>query len=229
MKKSTKKGSLTLEAALVLPLFLFFCMNMASLVHYFQVDSKTMSEQTEIAKNAAILCYATEHGKDASQAGSLGLPSTKNNIFHDENVDVFRLHTQKAWYSEMAYTSFVTMDRATCRKWTGYDPTKKQMAYSDKKENMVYVVDHSESYHKSKNCWHIDIRVHAVTEQEIKLSGYKTCSACKDRTGWGVYYKTDSSDIYHTSLNCTKIMRNIQTITLTEAQKRGLPPCKDCN
>lgn len=247
------KGSMTVEAALVFPLFLF---GLTALLYLFVL----LRVQTEIGR------AITDAGRELSQdagfiegmdnpilAGVRGGQKVREYISKRPGIEVIRqglsgISTMGTTWNEedsiltlrvsyqvilppglsWFHPIYITQTK-TVRGWIGFG--KRQSFLDDQGEEVVYVTDHGVVYHRRLNCRHLKLSIQQVSigEVEIMRNGgggkYTPCERCwKD--GSQVVYVTKDGNRYHESLNCSGLVRGIRTILISETG--GLPPCSVC-
>lgn len=117
---------------------------------------------------------------------------------------------------------------ATARKWTG---RKETTAQSDQ---WVYVTPYGVAYHKSSACPYLDLSVWAVTRAHISTirnqNGgiYDACNVCIKNVGdpADTIYVTDYGDLYHGSLSCSRLKRMVYRTS--KEMVAGRSPCQKC-
>ncbi len=243
-----QKASLTVEAAVVMPLmaslfvtilFFFRIIQVQAVVEEAllyagrktAVESSVVKEEIILYASAkAFLLYALKDEPVVEQyveQGSLGVILLGSD-FGDENI-VLRAHYQvKLPVSLFGIDSVWLWNRSSFRKWGG--------GSSEEEENSgeyVYVTQTGEVYHKTNSCQAIRISVKKAKVGEIDdlrgLNGqkYYSCSRCaEENTGLSTVYYTDYGTLYHGSLNCSYIKRTVEKVLLSEVGERR--PCSYC-
>ena len=119
---------------------------------------------------------------------------------------------------------------AVTRKWTGWIDTEDNRDTSDL---WVYIARTGSTYHKSDDCTHLTLSIQSVEESSVKNlrnengGKYKKCKFCaKVNNKWNHVYITNQGDRFHYDLNCGGIKRTVSKIRLTEAG--GRKPCSRC-
>lgn len=245
----TLKGSLTLEAALVVPIFFF---SMLCMVYLFEmiaiqtaVETALHSVGKEIAKEAYVSPIISPHGikqhliqnigedrleRSMVSGGVNGLDcnaSTSNwNTGEIQLVVRYQLELPILMFRIPAVSREETL---RVKGWTGYVSGSGNLS----SEEVVYITDYGLVYHKDMYCTYLELSIQAVRVEEIEdlrnQSGgkYDACSSCgKEMCEAGVVYLTAYGDRYHSSLDCSKIKRNIYAVPLEEVY--GLGGCSKC-
>lgn len=245
----TSKGSLTLEAAIVVPIFFFAMLCLAYLLEMMAIQTTVRNALYSVGKEAAQQAYTgavltdgeleqrivenigidrLEQSVVSGGASGMDCKETKSNW----STGVMDLHVQ--YQVEIPILMF-RITPVTCEEtlrikgWTGYS-----WALEDEVEkDTVYVTDTGIVYHRDAHCTYLDMSVRAVHAESIEelrnQSGgiYYACESCgKDETDSTIRYITDYGTRYHTSLECKKIQRNVYAISIDEAY--GLGGCSKC-
>lgn len=197
------KGSMTVEAALALPIFIFFIINLLSIIiSYEKFCNKlkdTHSKVLELSKYA--YSYQELVGNEMSTIGDL--------VKIEPLIDI------------VGYKKKYVVVKLTARNWTGYDV----LSGSDigNIEEYVYVTEHGQVYHKDRGCRHLKISIRVVSIDDLSIerneSGgrYYSCEQCNGDFGTGIVFITDYGDRYHSNSVCSSLKRTINTIPIKEA------------
>lgn len=196
-----KKGSLTVEAALIIPFFLMI------LLAFFSFFSQYADAADLKVKAAA------EAKKVGIALGCMG---------QSDSAEITIYKTKKAeqlWVNPFWKQKQLTQ-RAVCRGWVGF--TELEMT-----ETYVYITPEGSAYHLYRDCTHLDLSIRGVTLVLAKKSKnnygqkYRECELCDDDFG-GFVYITSEGDCYHSQRNCSGLKRTIRQVPLSEAAGRGL-------
>lgn len=245
----TLKGTLTLEAALVVPIFFFAMLCMVYLFEMIAiqtaVETALHSVGKEIAKEAYVSPIISPYGIRQHLIGNIGQDrlersmvsggvngldcgaSTSNwNTGEIQLVVRYQLEIPVLMFRIPAVSREETL---RVKGWTGYVSGSGNAS----QEEVVYITDYGLVYHKDMYCTYLELSIQAVRVEEIEdmrnESGgkYYACSSCKQEVcEAGVVYLTAYGDRYHNSLDCSKIKRNIFAVPLKEVY--GLGGCSKC-
>ena len=204
------RGSASVEAALAIPIFLFFVANLMSLFLIYEDYSSRLSKLHDQAYEASVAAHMAEGGNDL-----IVLRDTQpirpiiGNIAFDES----------------------TAAVAACtKKWTGYD-LMSGIDISDDEE-YVYITESGSVYHRSKDCSHLRVSISICSSEDVasrrNASGekYKPCEKCAGGKSTGLLFITDQGNRYHNSPACSGLKRTIKTVPLSEVE--GWPACSIC-
>ncbi len=250
------KASLTLETAVVLPVF-FLCMMLA--VHYGKVcdtavrlGSSMAQASEEIAMSAYVSVYgeggsiltagmtdAYAHMRAVHQAGDTSAIRNLSFIFsefleNDEMIEVTAVYQVRAPFGIVRVPWYFFEQRACTRGWTGRTGSDggngSRGDTDDQGGKKVYVTRYGTVYHTDPNCTHIKLGIQPSTKEEAEKArnvyGEKY-KPCEICGGsGGSVYITPDGNRYHSSLSCPGLKRTVQEMTLEEAG--GLRPCSKC-
>lgn len=214
------EGSLTVEAAFVLPIVFFVSLMLLSTIDMMQLHVKKEKELHSIVRQACVLGLA----KGDSLKGQEGDLVRLNIVYHySPKVKAF------------GYQKFLLENHCMAHAFTGYDLSHERNTYEAKE--YVYITEYGSVYHKRRDCRYINVSVRAVSMKNIRenrnVEGkkYYPCEKClksgknKDISAREVYV-TDYGDRYHASIQCSKLKRQISVISLSEAG--SYIPCSMC-
>ena len=245
----TSKGSITLEASIVTPIFFFAILCLAYLLETMSIQNTMRNALYSVGRELAQQAYSsvepTSSEIEEQIVANIGADKLENSIVAQgaEGIDcsdtaynrvtgIIELSVQ---YKVNIPILMFRMNSIHCEEklrvkgWTGYVAVKEDSNGSE----TVYVTETGIVYHKKADCTYLDMSIHAVDHQKIEevrnQSGgkYYPCESCgRGSLDGNVYYITDYGTRYHTSLQCKKIQRNIYAISIDEVY--GLGGCSKC-
>ena len=244
----TSKGTITLEAAVVIPIFFFAILCMVYLFEIMTIQvsirSALQSVGRELAEEAYLspIIFPGEIKEDLIQildkdfldgsiiaGGAEGLDCSHSksnlrtavmdlNVRYQIEIPVLMFRLPIRTYEE----------RLRVKGWTGYVEGSGDSAEDD----LVYVTDYGVVYHKSLTCTYLELTIRPITKDKLFLerneSGgiYHRCEKCGDLAAGTVVYVTDYGGSYHTTLDCSGLKRNINVVLISEIN--GLGGCSKC-
>ena len=248
---ASHKGSLTVEAACVLPIFLYAVL---SFLYFFQAVSLAgcvAEGLQDAAKQMAVYAYAKEAavGEEKSQAaGMVSLLYAKNRIQQavdedapsisllrsavldgDEMIDLVAEYRFRWGTPFFSLPELPVLQRARIRAWTGRSETG-EAGGDEKSSEMVYVTVNGRVYHRDRECTHIRLSVHSVSKAQIATlrntdgGKYYPCEICGGDSSQ--VYITETGDRYHSSVTCSGLKRGVIQVPLSQVE--GWPPCSRC-
>lgn len=242
-----RKGSITVEAALAVPMFF---LAVVCLLYLFEIMAIQTSVRAglqyagkQIAKEAYIerILQPSKVEKDVIGAigeerlersivigGSGGIQCDDSRLSVRTGIGVLkasyhvRLPIPAFGVAPMEYQ--VSMKIKT---WTGYE--KESFGLDDDKT--VYVTENGLVYHTDYHCTHLELSIHMIAKEDVSglrnESGgkYYPCEHC-NADGGGMVYITDTGDRYHSSLSCSGLKRTVYAVPLSEVIGKGA--CSRC-
>ena len=208
-KKNMQSASMTLEAALVLPLFLFAVLNLMSFIEIYQLQSNWNMTLHQSVKELAVV------GGAIGKAGE------------DECIDLIYPYKVKPHVSLVGFSEFWMYSRMRTRAWTGYDVE----AVHAEEEDMVFITEYGEVYHLTKSCSYLKLSIRAVDKdivEELRNADgacFYSCEECGKQCTNTVFV-TSYGNRYHATLQCSGLKRKIQEIPLSKVGNRSA--CKKC-
>lgn len=241
-----KNASMTVEAALVLPLFVFAMILTGYIAQVAGCQNEVQWALTRIAREASAEYAVTEKKAVVSRAafqlklagyleGSAGKVSLFHSEFDEENEEIL---LSAEYHLDLPFRFIPDrMCRFRCcvhtRAFTGVEDRGREGELEQGKK--VYITQTGRVYHESLQCTYLKLSISQLKGEDIEAlrneSGgrYKPCEKCcrrtvckPDQTVW----ITNFGDRYHTNRGCSGIKRYISTIWLSEAGTRT--PCSKC-
>lgn len=245
------KASMTVEAAVVLPLFAGF---LVLLMFYFRVMEVQISVEQAAAYTARTSAAAIrDEGASVSYSkmtlllyqnlkrmdvplnyidkGAAGV-SLLGSDFTGTSI---RLHVTYKITFPIGFFGKLrvpTEQEVTCRKWCGW---VDQDAGTGSDIDYVYVTETGRAYHNSRGCPYLDLSIkkvgfRAITSLRNKSGGkYRRCSLCTKKGKKGEYrsvYITDYGDCYHADLQCSSLKRTIYLLPRAKiGSRKGCTKC----
>ncbi len=265
-KRSSPSASITVEAAMVLPVFIFFFVNILGAFNILKIncDMQAALHQTgnEVAIRAFDLRYASDledvngiaesvlgtayvSGKvknylgneylnnSCITGGASGISFLQSRIMlEDDLIDIVASYKVHSMIRVFGFTDFTVQNRYFGHAWTGYDLNNSSHNPDLELEEMVYVTEYGEVFHRDINCTHLKLSITPVNKKEVSnkrgIGGgkYHKCEYCGSKNDNGTLYITNYGDKYHTSLSCPGLKRTIYMVPISEVGGRG--PCSKC-
>ena len=236
------KGSLSLEAGMVIPIFLFFMMtiilgiemvrlqtNVFEALHeeyfseYVSLDDSSKGrfyEYLESKENVYLCTREPVEVTDNSDIDTLG------------KIDIGATYEFKPFISLIPIGILPMQDRVFGHAFCGYKgPVEGTLTLE--KDEYVYITKTGAKYHRSADCSYLNTSVRPIPAESVdgmrNSSGgkYYPCSMC-DAVKSGVLYITDDGTAYHSSAMCMALKRIVRIVTLKEAKADGYTPCSKC-
>lgn len=205
------RAGMTVEAALAMPIFLFFIANILSLFLMYEQYSKNLANIHQNGKNLAMVAHS---------AGDSG----------GKLVYLIKEQSIRPIIKEIGFNDSSTAAVVYIRKWTGYDVTSAGETKDE--DEYVYITECGTVYHRSRECSHLKISISVCNASDVSMKRndygqkYRPCERCASGNSTGLVFITDKGDKYHNSANCSGLKRTIKTVKLSEVGGRG--PCSVC-
>lgn len=248
--KAHPGASFTVEAAFVLPLFLFAilimlgiftslqaqsCMSQAlqysarkTAVSYMDAGDLQKGIPLAAARLIAIRYYQQNGGWSDVIAGGMTGISFLGSDLSGEYVHLCASYKVKLPVSFWGLRSLPVSQCISVRKWIG--ATEDSGIGADADDGYVYVTEYGTAYHKDLACPYLDLSIRAVSAAGVSKSRnldgekYDACSCCDGNES--TVYITDYGTEYHSKLSCSHLVRSIHRVE--EGSTGGLHACPKC-
>jgi hypothetical protein len=270
-KEVSFSASMTVEASLVLPLFIFFFVNIMTLFNIVKVQCDLEAALHQTGNELTIRAFDFRFGEDIvaetgeegtvvdAIAGAAGVVYASGKVreylgpgidqscvtdggngisfwrsrvlLGNDLVDLVADYKVHPLVPVIGFQDFEVESRYYGHAWTGYD-LAGGFASDELQEEMVFVTENGEVYHRDINCKHLHLSTGSVAFNQIPSlrnndgSKYYACEYCGEGIGGGSVFITNYGNRYHSTVNCTALKRKIYTIPLSEVGGRG--PCSSC-
>lgn len=243
-KSASFSGSLTVEAALVFPIFLFMLLAFLFFFRVLQVQqimeealavagSRTSLEVSGEEEDSQIL-YASALAYFNVELTSQGLPakfisggrvgiSFQESDFEGEYIDLFINYKLKLPTGFFGKREIPIVQRVRMKKWNGYHGDGAEAGEGE----WVYITPNGSVYHRSRECTHLRLSISSIPAQSVSDSSYSPCELCgKSSNSGGLLYITNQGRRYHSRLSCSGLKRTVYMIRLSKAGNRN--GCQRC-
>lgn len=233
----TKRGSLTVEAAMVVPIFLFFCYLMVQVItvtnvqqqvqYSLEVTADTMAgmgiKPTVAQGHTIFLQNMSKRNVNMNiiQNKFLGFSFANTRINENSCMDL-QVSYKIIFTNILGKKISIPCRQKVYRKcFTG--KTVKDAEDSE----YVYITTGDTVYHTNRYCTHLALSISQVSIESIKTQKrYTPCIRCKKMENPGWYYVTKEGDKYHNSLLCSGLKRSIERVKKDEVPNRRM--CSRC-
>lgn len=242
------KGSMTVEAALTIPVFLFAVLCLIYLLEVQAIRISVHSAAQGAAKNAAedivtipvlnlfkfksdmVKMIGSERLEGSIIEGGKSGISCLGSIYYPSTGEI---HVYVSYKIRLPFPGFTHIgvrqrDRFTVKAWTGYQ--KPDVEEED--GQIVYVTDTGTVYHTNYQCSYLQLSIRFLPSTGLSgirnLGGarYRSCEKCVHGSAMAGVYVTDSGNRYHNSLNCSGLKRSIRAVKKSKVY--GKAPCSRC-
>lgn len=243
------KGSVTVEAALTLPLFLFAVLSLIylleiqaihlTILHAAQGAAKCAAEDIAIVQilnpiklkaDLINLAGADRLERSIIQGGSSGVRCWRSWYEAGDGI----IHMEVDYRVRLPFPGFTNTGMRcnqdfTVKAWTGYESRGTES--SD--DQIVYVTERGTVYHTNYQCRYLQLSIRFVPYSGVadlrNADGgrYHACRSCVNGGASAGVYITDYGDRYHTSLNCRGLKRTVHSVKKRECI--GMSACGKCS
>ena len=251
--KIRSDGSMTLEMAVVLPLFVSFMVFFLFLFRILLVQESMEEALVYTSRTLAVTCFTECSEERKTQAGLLtearivlqkGLKesdcpihfirggaagvSLLSSELTGENIILRASYEMRLPCVLLGSYCFRFVQCAQSRKWIGNLSLEQSTGADDE---WVYITPYGTVYHRDRTCRYLDLNIHAVNRRSLgtlrnaNREIYRKCESCGD-AGSKMVYVTDYGTRYHSSLACGGLKRTIYMVKLS--QVGGKKSCSKC-
>ena len=246
-------ASLTVEAALVLPVFLFCMLSVCTFLNVYSTGYRFSCALAQTAEEMAIGSYTQKYGgppllhtalsaayarkKVLSEAGNRQSVRNENLLLSDFSGEDGRIRLALTYRVNPIGTGTIPgvffLQQSAARAWTGREGSGGESGNSpeETEHQTVFITEYASVYHTDINCTHIKLKIEHVARGEAAVrrnrygEKYHACELCGKAAGDDVYITTDGNR-YHSSLSCAGLKRSVKAVELHEAGE--LRPCSKC-
>lgn len=190
------RGTLTVEAAVVLPLFLFFMIGALQYAAMMETAVEFGTALSDTGKTMAMSAYVSKYGGDTgevtelvagalstayaqhevvSKAGDTSAVKNTNMILssflqEEEMIDLVLTYQIRSPISMVKLPGTFFIQRAQVRAWTGRTSTAsgEGVEETERDGDYVYVTETGSVYHENADCTHLKLSVRAVGAGELE-------------------------------------------------------------
>lgn len=247
---SHKKGSYTVEASLLMPIFALVMVFALLFFRMIAVGWGINSAIRTVAYNTSLYSATDEDGKRITKNTIIGagdIMIAKNKVpmkyifgsyvgldykyseLTDREIDILVQYNVPIRIGGGFFhdRNWHMMQRSKAKRWNGYDPHEGE----DGEDDYVYVTEYGSVYHENINCSYLSSSIHVTDFGSIgryrsrSTHKYYACESCGGNSQ--TVYFTDYGERYHSSLTCSGLKRTIHRVKRSELNGR-YPPCPKC-
>ena len=253
---SLRRASLTIEAAMSLPLFSFPMISVLYFIQVVDISVRLTGAICETSNEMAVYAYVKEAGKLQGSSvsdiitGGLTAAYAKNKIKTrgrlEENkgnlslikssflkegqmIDLAGTYQVKYPITLLPIKQMKIAVRGRVRAWTGRDGVNGDGS-GEGEGALKLITVNGKVYHKDPECTHIKLSIKPVDKDSVghlrNESGGKYYPCGQCKGGSNTVYITDTGDKYHSSLGCSGLKRGILLVPMSEVT--DWQPCSRC-
>lgn len=232
------KGVVSIEAALILPVFIFCMLALYSIGRAKMAELVVYEACNEMAEYLSEYGYIDDGGiliDDKRLAGYIddeklveqyisggikGIDIGESYKSEDGNIVLvinYEVGINLPFVPELKTKRSISIKQ---KIYKGYDDL-----YEEDDSEYVYITPNKEAYHSSRSCSYLAIKTYLVDINIAKEKGYSECKFCEGECGAMVYISEDGSG-YHSSRQCQGLKRTVYRVKKGEVE--GTPSCHRC-
>lgn len=253
LRKNVRAG-MTVEAVMALPVFLFFLLNLASLMEIMRLHGNLQLALWNAGNQTALYGTLLDNETAASLLSGVFIRGQMTGLLGEDYLEDSPLENGAAgilvWANPqqgaedildvtvsyraapvsgfIGFPAFYMSNHYYAHLWNGYDVTGNATA-----TEMVYVTETGTVYHKTRDCTHLSLSVRKVTAAELGQQrnqwgrSYGACGKCAVGGMPEILYITGEGECYHYDEKCAALKRTVIALPLVEAQK-SYRSCSRC-
>ncbi len=200
-------GSMTVEAAVLLPLVLFSFWYLAGVIEMLRQHGTVTAKLWNVGNQMAI--YGSTLSDFAEESEFLQSLCA----IEDECVDIVVTYRVKPPVEIFLFGYRRMANRYYARCWTGYDVSDRTNI-----PQYVYVTPYGEVWHKTRECSYIYHEAEGVNVDEIEQlkndygERYELCELCKGALEAEQVYITKTGERYHRIKDCSAICKDVRAV-----------------
>lgn len=242
-----RKGSITVEAALAVPIFFLAVVSLLYLLEIMAIQTSVRAGLQAAGHKAAQEAYPLgilfpeQLESDLIQAagaerlersvvvgGSSGIHCDGSYLSPVTGIGIIKACYEVKLPIPVFGVPPVRYEEAMrIKAWTGYEKS----GLDNQNEEIVYISETGLVYHRDYHCTHLELSIRKVQESEAESlrnkdgGKYYPCEKCLHGVIHGVYI-TDTGNRYHASLSCSGLKRTVYAVPLSEVAGKGA--CSRC-
>ena len=242
------RGYATVEACLIVPLFLFFMLAVGDLAMALLAEAHIHQSLAEAADDTAVYAYLADSASAKDCFGTLADIATLTKQFHtylgkDANIQrVVKNGVTGIILSIIPDRQNKKIFIARTDFWIGFhlpvlgryyirrtlEIKKKTFTgygAEEDTEKYVYITPNESVYHVHRSCSHLSLSISEIREGQ--KGSYQPCSFCgNEKTDRRTLYVSKTGNVYHSRRNCSGLKRTVRRAALSKLP--GLTACQRC-
>ena len=241
-------GSLTVEAAAIVPVFVIGLMALISINLFLSFYLKMQQALFDVNENLSLEC-ADGHNEAISDIednviakldqlaanytivrdGKGGLDFSSSRVNDSEYLQII-VSYDFIPFGAGFFGLIAIPIKQTClmHVWCGYE----KGFFSEIDNDYVYITEASQVYHLNRECSHIKLSVSKINASELDSlrnnngAKYYSCDICHSKPEDSNIYITAEGSRYHNSVTCSGLKRTVRAVR--KSQITGRRPCQRC-
>ena len=248
--RNTKKGFLTVEAAIFLPIFLIGVLTFAYLIKFMAIQERVFHSFADEARALSSEAVVNPLGAPFFEPELKSRLYSENGInISNVEVDHFNYLTDGGTYGMISmdlnydvnvrlpmpfYSSLPVSESLLFHAFVGKRMSQEAMGFDElekeKESHLVWIFPASGKKHHANSCTYIAAEPReAIMSLSIKKS-YDACRICEAadiKIGSITYIFMKTGKVYHSG-SCPTVDKYVVSIEKEEAQRKGYSPCLKC-
>jgi len=243
-----QKGSITIEAAFAIPLFLFAALCLIWMIEIqsikIGVKQAAYSAAKSAAEDTAVIPVLNTIKLKSDIIRLLGKERIERSIIVDgsEGISCWNSYLSSKTGEMNIHVKYEVRvplplfgnpsakmeETFRIHGWTGYGKDKKT-----EDSEIVYITEKQSVYHEDYHCSYLQLSIRFVPYEQLEEirneNGgiYYACEKCVYGDASTGVYITENGSKYHNSLGCSGLKRTIRAVKKTEVQ--GIGGCSRCS
>lgn len=249
MNRNTKKGFLSVEASIFVPVFVIAVLTFGYLIKVAVAQENIMHVMADEARRLSMYSYNIK----AAPIFSAGIKDRilgENSDIDETYIESFRYLFSNAGKDDLIgirvssrikvklpivfHDRVDVSDTLLFRAFTGREFIPEELCFDDMEEeeeaHIVWVFPTAGERYHEEGCGYINVAAkQAILTKEI-TRGYKPCALCAAgelSSGSVIYYFPGSGEAYHKG-SCFIVDRYVISMDEEDAIKKGYTPCSKC-
>lgn len=239
-------GSMTVEASLLVPIFIFFLFYLGSTFEMIRLHNHVQVALYEVGgKNALydeefispilikkqVLQFLDSAYLDSAPLakGKKGIYILESQMVKEDKLGITLTYEVKPGVTALGWRPFRMANRYYVHLWNGYE-----ISDMGTERTYVYVTETGKVWHTNRNCTYLDRSIIRVEQQYIASirnqygKKYRACEICDKETLGFYIYITKDGKCYHRSAGCPSLKRTVIVMDKEEAIHAGYGCCSRC-
>jgi hypothetical protein len=248
MNRNTKKGSLSLEATIFVPIFVIAILTVGYLIkviisqgcimHIMADEGRKLSMYSYNIKSAqgfeaTLISRILEENSDVGQARVETFRYLYGHSGKEDLIGVRVGGTLKIKLPIVFWDSVDVSETLFFRAFTGREFIPEELDYSGMEEEdsrIVWVFPRAGERYHEEGCGYIRVAARQGILSPLISGSYKPCTLCGAReisSGSVIYYFPGSGEVYHKG-SCFIVDRYVISMEEEDAKVKGYTPCSRC-
>ncbi len=248
-KKFSVRASCTVEASIVMPVFLFISACILLFFYVLAIEWSVAVALNETAREAALYGGEVKDKETIAKGTVTGLAYAKlisnktpashvkgralgfdfsESVVDEKDILLIVKYTIPFPVKLFGKGEMKVSQQAKAHRWVGFDPSEGKGGDNE----TVFVTKYGKAWHSRLDCSYLNPSITPVSYNivsEKRNSGghkYYPCPLCRGETS--VVYITTYGENYHTNITCSGLKRTIKSTTKKAAEAEGFHACSKC-